>query len=238
MDSELGDMMAGLSEESKALVKILKVIITKQFKTELEIIKEEMIKKDTVISNLETEVNDLKHKLHSFETHIDSIEQYERNDTVVVSGPALPPETAPENAKSLVVSTFKDQLKINVKEEDISVAHRLGPVQQNRNRPIIVKLVNRSLKYDLVGACINLKPNLYINESLTPKRYNILKKVLAVRKVHRQKFQQCHTKDGKITIKLKNSTVRHTIVDEQTLVAFLEKYPVMLDTYREIASSD
>lgn len=57
--------MAGLSKESKSLVRILKVIITKQFKTELEIIIEEMLEKDTININLETEVKDLKDKKHN-----------------------------------------------------------------------------------------------------------------------------------------------------------------------------
>ena len=100
----------------------------------------------------------------------------------------------------------------------------------------MVKLVNRSLKYDLVGASINLKPGIYVNESLTPKRLNIMKKVLAIRKQHRQKFQQCYTKDGKIIIKLRNSTVKHIIVDETTLLDFLEKYPAMNDTYQDLLS--
>lgn len=88
------------------MVKNLKTIITKQSEANIEIIKEEMISKDTVITSLETEVKDLIDKLHSFETHINNTEQYEQNGTVVVSGPALPPETAPENVKSLVVSPF------------------------------------------------------------------------------------------------------------------------------------
>ena len=236
-DSELGNMLAGLSEESKALVGVIEVIITKQIKTELELIKEEIKKKDLIITNLKGEVKDLQEKLHSVETHMDSIDQYERNDTVIVSGPSLPEESAQENAKSLLVSTIKEKLKINIKEEDLSVAHRLGPAHQNKRRPIIAKLVSRSLKYDLVWACTNLKPDLYVNESLTPKRYQLLRRVLAVRRAHRQKFQQCYTKDGKIMIKLKNSTVRYTIVDEQSLLAFLDNYPAMLETYQEIANT-
>lgn len=101
---------------------------------------------------------------------------------------------------NVVVNTIKDILKINIRESNISVAHRMS---QYRVRHMIVKLVNRSQKYQIVGACIKTRPNLYINESLTPNHLSLLKQVLAIRKQHRQKFQQCFTKDGKIIIKLK-----------------------------------
>ncbi len=53
---------------------------------------------------------------------------------------------------------------------DINIAHRLGPKQQGKKRPIIVKLQNHAKKSELVQACITVKPQLYINESLTPRR--------------------------------------------------------------------
>lgn len=108
--------------------------------------------------------------------------------TLVVSGPALPPETAPENAKGLVVSAFKDQLKINVREEFISVAHtHSGPLNKT-NRPIIVRLVKRSLKYDLVSACINLKPNLHKRE-LDPQKIHPEKGASSEEGPQMKKFQ-------------------------------------------------
>lgn len=43
-------------------------------------------------------------------------------------------------------------------QSDISIAHRLGQNRQNTNKSIVVKLVSRSMKYDLKGACIQFKP--------------------------------------------------------------------------------
>ena len=76
------------------------------------------------------------------ETNIDSVDQYERRDTIIVSGPLISEETQQEN----------------IKESDINIAHRIGPVHSQRKRPSIVKLSNRALKHDLVGACIQMKP--------------------------------------------------------------------------------
>ena len=229
-DSDLSDMLGSLSKESKTLVKILKTVISKHFKTEMDLLRDQIIKKDTVIDSLQSEVKDLKDKVSSLESHVDRVEQYERRDTIIISGPSLPSETPTENASDVVISAVKDILKLNIKQEDISVAHRLGTAQPGRDRPIIVKLVNRSLKYDVMGACIQLRPRLYVNESLTPKRLEIFRKVLAIRRQHRPKFQQCFTKDGSIIVKLKHSAVRHTIVDDQSLADLLDKYPYMKET--------
>ena len=48
------------------------------------------------------------------ETHIDSVEQYERRDTVILSGSSLPLETNTEHTPSVVVNTIKETLKINI----------------------------------------------------------------------------------------------------------------------------
>ena len=236
-ETNVDSLFANLCEENKTLVRIMKVIISLQFKKEIETLKDELQRKDTEMKQLKSEVKDLKSKVTTLENHIDDVEQYERRDTIILTGPSVPPETPTENTKSLTVDVIKEKLRINMKDNCISVAHRLGAKHNQTNRPIIVKLVNRSLKYELVGACIKLKPEIYINESLTPKRLNIMKKVLAIRKQHKQKFEQCYTKDGKITIKLRNSTVKNTIVDESTLLDFLNKYPAMHDTYQELLST-
>lgn len=236
-NAELPELLNSLSEESRSLVKIIKLVITEQFNSEIETLREELIKRDSEICEIKNEVKDLRNKVVDLESHLDSLEQYERRDSIIISGPALPRETQQENPVEIVVNTLKDTLKLNVQEQDISVAHRLGKSNQEYPRPMIVKLINRSHKYDIVGACLKLKPNLYINESLTPNRLHLFKKILAVRKQHRQKFTQCHTRDGKIIVKLSHSMVKHTIVDERSLIQFLEKYPEMKDTYDAIVAA-
>ena len=198
-------------------------------------LRQSLEEKDKQIKDLTCEVNGLKSKVCELEANIDSVDQYERRDTIILSGPALPPETNNELTNNVVISAIKDNLRINISESDLSITHRLGPHTQQRKRPIIVKLTNRTLKQDLVGACVRLKPQVYIIESLTPRRRILFNTVLHIRKTHKQKFQQCFTKDGKITIKLRNSTVKHIITDEKSLMAFLEKYPEMLDTYLQMS---
>lgn len=230
-DEELNRLQQSLSPESLTLVRILVIILSKQFSTEINGLKSEIQKKDEVITELSDEVNALKSKVSDLELNLDDVAQYERRDTIILSGPALPNETPQENTTLVAINTIRDNLKINLKESEISVSHRLGASTVQRKRPLMIKLTNRSLKYDLVGACIKLKPQLYINESLTPKRLNILRQILGIRRAHKEKVQSVYTSEGKIIIRLKNSTLKHTIVDEKSLMAFLEKYPQMKDTY-------
>ena len=238
LEDECDRLLQTVPEDQRTILKIFSKLVRVQLQAELQQLRTELTGKDEEIRDLVSEVSDLKQKVKVLETHIDDVDQYERRDTIIINGPALPNETALENARNVAISTFKDKLKININASDISVAHRLGKnATQTRKRPIILKLVNRSLKNDLINACIHLKPQLYINESLTPKRSAIMKKILYVRREHKAKFQQCYTHDGKIIIKLRNSTIKHVITDEVSLSQFLGKYPDMEVTCREYSNT-
>ena len=231
--NEVESLKQSLTPESQALVRILTLIITQQFADQIATLKNELEKKEAVITKLQQDVTTLSDEVENLKQHIDNVEQYERRDTVLLSGPVLPDETPQENTTQVVITSIKDNLRINITDRDINIAHRIGSSAQQRKRPIIVKLTNRSLKHDLQRACVNLKPQLYINESLTPARLHILKQVLTIKKSHKAKFQQCYTSDGKIVIKLKNSTQKHIITDNKSLMVFLEMYPEMMDTHLE-----
>ncbi len=230
-ESDINALLDTLPAEYKPVVKVITEIISSQLSDKILDLHKELIDKDKQINQLKSEVCALTRRVDDLELHVDDVDQYERRDTVILTGDSLPPETSQENTTNIVTQVIKEHLKINIKEVDISLSHRLGKPAQQKNRPIIVKLASRSLKQDLVGACVQLRPQLYINESLTPRRRVILHKVLAIRKEHKAKFQQCYTQDGRIVIKLKNSNQRHTITNEKQLLSFVEKYPDMMDTY-------
>lgn len=236
-DSDVNALLETLPAEYKTVVKVITEIISSQLSEKIVNMQKELKEKDTKINQLENHLASLSGRVDNLELQLDNVDQYERRDTVILTGASLPPETTQENTTNIVTQTIKDHLKINIKETDISVSHRLGQKKQQQNRPIIVKLVNRSLKHDLIGACIQLRPQLYVNESLTPKRRELLNKVLTIRKSHKQKFQQCYTQDGKIIVKLRNSTIKHIITDEKQLMTFLEKYPLMMDSYLQNTST-
>lgn len=211
------DEITTLSEEGKIIVNT----IVKTLQTLWD-------SKDQKIAKLEMKVNTLEQKVYDLENQIDNVNQYERRDTIIVSGPSLPREIHDENSAEVVVKAVRDNLKINIQPTDINVAHRLvNKVRPNTNNPIIVKLHSRQKKEEIIGACITMKPNIFINESLTPKRLALFKTIWNIRRENRQLFQQCYTKDGKIYIKLRCSNQKHIVTNEQTLNSFLDMHPAL-----------
>lgn len=206
-----------ISEEGKTIVntivKAVQIIINQ---------------KDETIKKLQNHVTQLENRVIQLEDQVDEVNQYERRDTIIISGPNLPKEEQNENTVDKIIRSIRDNLHIHIEHKDINVAHRLGSRNtQNTNRPIIVKLHSRQQKHEIMNACVTVRPNLYINESLTPKRRSLFKKVWDVRKQHRDLFQQCYTHDGKIYVKLKASAQKHVITNESALAYFLDKYPVL-----------
>lgn len=220
---------ANLSGEMLSLANIICKAIQTQFDSYLSKFDSLCTAKDKQIEKLESKVSFLENKITQMESNIDDIDQYERRDTVIISGPVLPEESAMENSSDLIVNTIKHHLHVNMSHSDINIAHRLGPKTQDKKRPIIVKLQNRAKKTELVQACITLKPQLHINESLTPKRRSIYSVIRKIRAQHKHLFQQCYTSDGKIVVKLKNSSVKHIITSEQALSTFLDNHPIFKD---------
>ena len=182
--------------------------------------------KDQYIMQLQKQVTTLENKVTNLENHIDDISQYERRDTIILSGPALPQMINNENSALVAANAIKDSLKINFSPDDVNVAHRIGN-KSAQNRPMIVKLYSRQKKDDIMTACLTVKPKLYINESLTPKRLELFKVIWNIRKNKRDLFQQLYTKDGKICIKLKCSNQKHIITNETMLESFLNKFPIL-----------
>lgn len=206
-----------ISEEGKTIVntivKAMQIIINQ---------------KDETIIKLQTQVTQLENRVVELEDQVDEVSQYERRDTIIISGPNLPKDEQNENTVDKTIRSIRDNLHLHIEHKDINVAHRLGTRStQTMNRPIIVKLHSRQQKHEIMNACITVKPNLYINESLTPKRRSLFKKVWEIRKQHRDLFQQCYTHDGKIYVKLKASAQKHAITNDAALACFLDRYPVL-----------
>ena len=84
--------------------------------------------------------------MSSLEHHLDSIDQYERRDSIILSGNVMPSEIEGENPVQVVVDTIKSHLNVPISSDDINVAHRLGRARQGQSRPMIVKLMSRNKK--------------------------------------------------------------------------------------------
>ena len=133
--------------------------------------------RDKKIEKMDGEIVLLKKKVGILEAKIDDSDAYERKDTAIISGKAVPPVQRDENCLDLVCQLVKDKLNYVVAPTDISVAHRLGEKKSAQGidrRDLIVKFCRRNTKSDLVTTSRRMKaPDFFINESLTPLRQTI-----------------------------------------------------------------
>ena len=213
--------------------------------TEVSKLTELLTAKTTEIDSLNSTVKGLEAKVNKLENLIDDEDAYVRRDSLIFSGPWVPLVENAEIPSNTVRNIIKDKLKIVLHPNDVSVAHRLGkkPTSQLPDRrPIIVKFTRRDIKRDILSARRTLKneckDNIYINESLTPKRRTILFALRKIRKNHGDVLTGCSTIEGRVyaytkppgaNTRARNSSdrrpdQRHVINTHESLVEFCREY--------------
>ena len=192
--------LSGLSEESKKLVSILlsgiSVFIDKRLhKTSQE---------------YETKLIRLEKRIETLEDKLDTLENYGRRESLVLSGPIVtndspnrnPRNRDSEDCLSIVSKVCTEQLGVNLPKEMISVAHRLGKLKESGpdKRSIIFRLVRRDLKYSIFKACRIKKPQFSINESVSPLRNTIMYVLRKAREEYPRKFGRNFTEEGNVRL--------------------------------------
>ena len=203
---------------------------------------EEIVKiKDKEITDLKDSFHSLKNNYSSLKKdiaenkfEIDATNQYERRDTLIFSGPAIPKEANKENLYDILVNLIQVNLLLPLGHTDISVCHRLGVRSQGRERPIICKFISRYVSSEIRHACNFHRPGFYANESLTPIRRDIFHKLRMVRKDHPTLIENLYTIDGKIMIKTLTNERIETITNPINLEVFLGKYPAFKESYENV----
>ena len=186
---------------------------------------ENRIKGEEKVKDLETQMQTLQSKISSIESsqsknikslqnNVDENDQYERKDTLIVSGPEVPVFSSNENCKNVLQDIFRRNLNLNINPADISVAHRLGrkPESGIDKRNIIFKLCRRDIVFDIFNACKKFRhPNssnqgtpsrqpLYVNCSLTPLRSKIFYQLRQLWKKFPNKITSCRSDYGNIVV--------------------------------------
>ena len=98
--------------------------------------------RDDKIIKMEAQIRQMTKKMDKLELKIDDNDAYERRDTVIISGKAVPAVTNNENPLELMLSLVREKLKINISPSDISAIHRLGAKKAKQgpdHRELIVK---------------------------------------------------------------------------------------------------
>ena len=153
------------------------------------------------VTTLKEEVSYLRGRVEALTEKIDDGDAYERRDTLLISGDGLPPVAEGEDTSAIARDLIKEKLKINLQTNDISTSHRLGrkPASQGPDkRKIVLKLCRRDLKKDILFASKSLRPNIYVNESLSPTRNTILFTLRKMRRLHPSVIKGSCSLDGRV----------------------------------------
>jgi len=175
------ELIKALSDDG--VVKAIGAIFEQRLTDILQVVdqlKSENKRQCNVIAKLETEIRNANSK-------IDSLEQYNRHDNLIITGLPLssyaeatstgsassstPRETS-QATEAAVIDLCATHLHVDIQPSDISVAHRLKkPTGPNPGPPaVIVRFTSRKARERVYVARRNLKDcptKIYINEDLT-----------------------------------------------------------------------
>ena len=237
----LTEIIGKLSSDGKLIVSALMIELKEirlelecrndeisDLKTEITDLRQEIRNKDKNVEALSLQVTHLKKTVTNLENKLDEVDAYERQDTLIFSGTDIPDGSPNENSGDVIVQTITEKLRIqNISSSSISTAHRLGkrnpgPTSVDK-RPIIVKFCHRETKRRILTAARRLKSSgLYVNESLTPLRRQILYAVRQIKRSNARLVKGCSTHDGKVLVYTLHST--NAPEDSPTTKRFINTY--------------
>ena len=97
-------------------------------------------KKDEMINSLEEKVLGLTEKVDKLSSLVDRQEQYSRRNCILIHGVK---ENQNEDTDEVVINKIKSEVDLDISPRDINRTHRIGISSKSKNRPIIVKFVNK-----------------------------------------------------------------------------------------------
>jgi len=144
----------------------------------------------------------------------DDLDQYSRNDNLLIHGVPLPADNSAEtNLEDVIADIVKSNFpNVVMNKSDISVAHRVGSSQnptagaRAKPPPVIVRFSRRVVRNEILHSRKLLKgKNLAITEHLTPRRAELLKKASLLATDGR--IDSAWSRDGRIIVKSLQSRI-------------------------------
>ena len=156
---------------------------------------EDRKRKEEVINSLRKKVCSLSETVGKLEAEIDDQEQYSRRNCLLIHGVT---EDKKEDTDSVVINIIKNDVEVEISENDIDRTHRIGAPKNpgERPRPIIVKFARYNVRKKVFKNKKRLKgKKTSITESLTKNRMEKLKQAR-----DEFGFGSVWTYDGKIMV--------------------------------------
>ena len=168
LEGQLGCLKA---EQDKNISKIF------DLETENETLKQRITRLESIVGTLEINSNNARY-------HAINNEQYQRKNNLVVFGVKEASSGNREDCKEKVKSVMS-KCKDDIMLDDIDVAHRVGQYNNDKPRPIIVKMKNHGVRWEVLKARKELKgikehgSSLSIGEDVTREYMDFLGKIKA-----------------------------------------------------------
>jgi len=159
------------------------------------------------IEALENKIGKVEQKLQEQTGKTEHLMQVKESKSCVLSGPSVPQGREKENCNDIVANLISKKLNINLPSGSIVGASRLGYEKEGKpdRRSIRFNVPDEKIRSTLIGACIKVKPNFYINEYLTSYNKKLLRRALELKK-DLKLISTCFVKQGILNVsKIKGS---------------------------------
>ncbi|KAH3898068.1 hypothetical protein DPMN_022265 [Dreissena polymorpha] len=155
------------------------------------------------------------------EPYFNELEQYSRRNNIrIESIEDSEQENYTETSETLIEALNSHIPDLNLAKSDIDISHRLGPFQPQKERPIIIKLVSRMRRNQIMKAAkiLRSKPKpVYVNDHLMKTHAEVF---ACVRKKQSDIVKSSSTREG---------TIVYRDINDQTHKVNAEQYRFWLD---------
>ena len=173
-----------------------------------------------LISDLKDDISTLQKEVDSLKVEIDNINQYEDGNGLVISGDIIPHSTPTENCKEIVLNLFWHHLNINLGDDEISIAYRIGEKPNNAidNRKIFIKPTKKELARRIFQASCEFNPPFYVNYYLIYTRRKIAYIIRQLKMNYPKKIIGYHSYDNETCILYNSRDYTSTVTNSPSLV--------------------
>lgn len=188
--------------------------------TNVESLRKELKDRNEQISVLAKENSDLKQVISHQSQQIEHLESYNRQDNLIIHGVPVSSYAQATNAHTEAQFEHSSEtehlflnlcakLELDIQPGDISICHRLPKHSSHQHAPIIVRFSSRKARSAVLNARKKLRNDdqkIYINEHLTHQAAKLFASSRRLLKDH--KVAQVWTRNGQVSVKLLNGTVK------------------------------
>lgn len=145
---------------------------------------------------------------------IERAEEYSRKENIIIRGIKMENKESNEVLFRKVLDLAR-LLKVDLQDNHISALHRLPTRSTSSSPPVIVRLVNRWKKEQLINASKNMRiPGIFISHQLTPERFKLFRAAMTLKKEEKIKYVWTvgnriliRKKDGEEAIQITNTDI-------------------------------